>query len=1142
MTTKPFEWSRDTLALAISSILCAGGTSTVYGQEAGEENQVVAEEVTVTGSRIRRDDYSAVNSTFVVTAEDMLNLGLTSAAEMINQLPNNIGTNTAETNTDSNYFLGANIANLRGLNTFFGTRTLTLFNSRRFPATNNGGGVDLNFIPSALISRVETVTGGASATYGADALAGVINILLDQDIDEHRINLSYRTTSEGDGDNVDLSYGTGFKWLDDRAKMQIGIDHNFQDGIDDCLTREFCRASRGFIQNGTATAGFGQPVPPPYSNRNSQVVLPGQPQFILIEGLRYTTPSTGIIFNPPPGPPQPPRYYTFNEAGNDIIEIYTADSIFGPRLTPEQLALVTNQGADTRGGDTPYGIGDLTYAGVPLLPETTRDNLYTHFSYELESGIEIDTEISYGESQSISLQNSVRRSGDIAGVEVQPENAFLLLGSSAMQAELLSRMPPSPIPLNTFTCGFLSPYRIGVAKPTTCYNIDKHFAAQTDQRNDSNTDVARWTLGANGDLFEGGSWTWDTYLSLGRADTRTEVQDWPSLNRRNMAFDSVLDQNGQPICRVLYDDPNDSDDVGDRIRARWLAYFDDILGDDDTAAERQVFFDGLSAGCAPLNPFGHGMSQAARAYAFPTITEGSEITQRAVSLAFSGDAWQGLAAGPLRMAAGLDLNEQETRNFTGEDPITARDFYIQYGDAWGGISTNTEAFVEFELPLLRDVPGADYLMINVSDRRVRNESERTSGTPVKFTRYTSSWKASMVWQPLEVMSVRLTRSSDVRAPSPRELFETSTPSTAFTNVATIDNPFRLDDPNTAEDERDDDTQHSSNGGASPGGNSALANETATTQTLGLVFTPGGKLDGFRASIDYNETYLKGGIEEVQYQVVPARCAFQVQSNLPPEQQTFCAQIEFGVPDPTQDPTSPLYQYTNIENISGSKENSAPYWSRSIDYSASYFKQLAGGGSLSARVIATRYLEQSRDLGGYFARQNVAGQTGSSTLATAFVFPGQGSGFGVNFAPTPEIGGNLWLTYQKNAFSVTSQLRYVGAGRLNLQDNWISEGETGHYTNPTTGAEVFVPYAANLTNTITDSTLPSWATMNVNLRYDFSVSRLALDRFNGLQAFLNITNVGDRIPNFFSGTGPGGVNTTFFSGLGRQYEIGVEMKF
>ena len=1116
--------SKSALASSMAAIFAAGGMSTVYGQEENQDESEI-EEVTVTGTRIRRDDYSAVNATVVVTAEDMMKLGVTSAAGMIAQLPSNVGTNTPETNTDSNYFLGASIANLRGLNTYFGTRTLTLFNSRRFPATNNGGGVDLNFVPNALIGRIETVTGGASATYGADALAGVINIIVDPNIEDRRINMSYKTTSESDADNVDFSFGTGFRLLGDRGNMQIGIDHMFQEAIHDCTTRDFCRASRGLIVNGTATAGLFQPAPPPYSERNSNVSQPGDPQYIIVEGLRYTTPSTGIIFSG--GPP----YYTFNEAGDDIVPIYDD-------LTPTELAFVTSQGADTRGGDTPFGVGELTYAGVPLVPETTRDNVYTRFAYEFESGIEIDAEMSYGKSHNVSLQNSVRRSGDIAGVEIQPENAFLLLGSASMQAEILGRMPNPP---TGFQCGFISPYRLP-DRPSTCYNIDKHFAAQTDQRNDSESDVMRWSVGANGSLFDDGPWTWETYYSWGQTDTRTTVQDWPSMNRRNMAFDSVLDQSGQPVCRVLYDDPSDSNDVGDQIRVRWLNYFDDILGDDDDAAERQLYLDSLSAGCHPLNPFGHGMSPEARAYAFPTIVEGSEITQQAMSIAFSGDAWRGLGAGPLRMATGLDHNRQETQNFTGDDPITARDFYIQYGDAWGGRSTNTEAFVEFELPLLRDVPGAENLMINLSDRRVRNESERTSGMPVAFTRYTSSWKASMVWQPVEIMSVRLTRSSDTRAPSARELYETSTPSTAFTNVTEVTNPFREDDPNTPDDERDEDTQFSANGGASPGGNSSLESETAITETVGLVFTPGGKLEGFLASIDYNETSVEGGIEELSWQSLPDRCAFQVQNNLPPDQRTFCAQIEFGAPDPTQNPNSPYYQYTNIENVSGSKENVAPYWSRSIDYSVSYFRQLAGGGSLNARVIATRFLEQSRDLGGYFARQDVSGQTGSSTLASAFLFPGQGAGFGVNYSPTPEIAGNLWLTYQKNAFSITSQLRYVGAGRLNLQDNWISGGEVGQYIDPATAEPVYVPYAANLSNTITDSTLPSWATLNLNFRYDFGQSSLTLNRFNSLEAYLNITNVADRIPGFFSGTGAGGLNTAYFSGMGRQYQLGMQMRF
>jgi outer membrane receptor protein involved in Fe transport len=73
-------------------------------------------------------------------------------------------------------------------------------------------------------------------------------------------------------------------------------------------------------------------------------------------------------------------------------------------------------------------------------------------------------------------------------------------------------------------------------------------------------------------------------------------------------------------------------------------------------------------------------------------------------------------------------------------------------------------------------------------------------------------------------------------------------------------------------------------------------------------------------------------------------------------------------------------------------------------------------------------------------------------------------------------------------------------------------------------------------------LPSWTTLNLNFNYDFGRSRFNFDRFESLSAYLNITNVGDRIPNFFSGNGAGGLNTTYFSGMGREYRMGVRMEF
>jgi hypothetical protein len=151
-----------------------------------------------------------------------------------------------------------------------------------------------------------------------------------------------------------------------------------------------------------------------------------------------------------------------------------------------------------------------------------------------------------------------------------------------------------------------------------------------------------------------------------------------------------------------------------------------------------------------------------------------------------------------------------------------------------------------------------------------------------------------------------------------------------------------------------------------------------------------------------------------------------------------------------------------------------------------------------------------------------------------------------------------MTYQKDAFSVTSQLRYLGEGRLNVTDGWIGPGDVGKFTgaiadadtdpvsgqNPCSavGQAVSCPYDPRLENTVTKSTLPSWTTMNLNIAYDFSRSRRSFDAFESFQVYLNITNVGDRVPGFYSGWGAGGINSTYFSGMGRQYELGLQMTF
>jgi len=127
--------------------------------------------------------------------------------------------------------------------------------------------------------------------------------------------------------------------------------------------------------------------------------------------------------------------------------------------------------------------------------------------------------------------------------------------------------------------------------------------------------------------------------------------------------------------------------------------------------------------------------------------------------------------------------------------------------------------------------------------------------------------------------------------------------------------------------------------------------------------------------------------------------------------------------------------------------------------------------------------------------------------------------------------------------VTSQIQYIGTGRLNNQDGWIGPDEVGWYTDQLTGLPVGpFPYDATIDRTVTDSTLPSWTTLTMNFNYDFGRSRFNFDRFESMSVYLNIDNVGDRVPNFFSGNAGGGVNTTFFDPIGRSYRMGVRMEF
>ena len=167
------------LSLAVSSALgltaSLMATGVAVAQEDQDENaDDLLEEVIVTGSRIATvDGFGRTSPVTVVGMDEITSTGLTRVEDILNSLPQ---VETALHSFDANGISGTASIDLRGLGAF---RTLVLMNGRRFPPGGvSATAVDVNQIPSAMIERVEVLTGGASATYGADAVAGVVNFIM----------------------------------------------------------------------------------------------------------------------------------------------------------------------------------------------------------------------------------------------------------------------------------------------------------------------------------------------------------------------------------------------------------------------------------------------------------------------------------------------------------------------------------------------------------------------------------------------------------------------------------------------------------------------------------------------------------------------------------------------------------------------------------------------------------------------------------------------------------------------------------------------------------------------------------------------------------------------------------------------------
>jgi outer membrane receptor protein involved in Fe transport len=333
-------------------------------------------EVVVTATRISRAGFNAPTPTTVVTAADMENVAATNVAQFLNQeIPALAPTSTPATSGQSSQNAGSNFLDLRDLGP---NRTLVLVDGARFVPSTSAGTVDTNLIPTALIDRVDVVTGGASAAWGSDAVAGVVNLVLKKNL--QGLQVSAQAGQSQYGDNQDylatLAYGTAF--AAGAGHIELAGEFQRNGGVGRPDRRRWGQTQYGLIGN------------PDYARGN------GQPQQLIVPNYQLTGMTTGgVILDGP-------------QAGHQFAT--------GGRLIP----FVT--GSPTDGFGMSGGNGTNTGLYQMLLVPLIRDNFFGRVSYDLTSHLNAYVDVSLGESQT--LNPDLIPQFDF-GSTIQPGNAYL---------------------------------------------------------------------------------------------------------------------------------------------------------------------------------------------------------------------------------------------------------------------------------------------------------------------------------------------------------------------------------------------------------------------------------------------------------------------------------------------------------------------------------------------------------------------------------------------------------------------------------------------------------------------------------------------------------------------------------------------
>ena len=813
--------------------------------------------IVVTGSRIRRPNVESALPVTSVTGEEFFQQGQNNIGDTLNDLPQ-LRSTFAQQNPGAGVGIaGLSLLDLRGLGT---VRTLVLVNGRRHVAAdilNNASSPDVNTIPNDLIERVDIVTGGNSAVYGSDAIAGVVNFILRRDFDGIQLRGTGAVSEKGFGGNQYISGMVGKNFADGRGNITLhgefanqeriyGSDIDFLRRVDGFATVDVDSPGLANASDGFPDAVFVRDIRSSTTHRFGFVAIP--------QTSTGTRPcGSGTLSND--GPP--------NTAGTafNCNFIFNADG----RLEAQ---------TGTRFGSGPTGtiIGGNGQTGregtlLSILPSMKRYNFNALSHFEVSEALEFFAEAKFARINTVGnqlgptfLNNSTASLGNDQRLAPRLDNPYLNpVDRATLTAALLAAPCNSPVgpSLLASVCGALTPAALAartaaIANGSYRLLFARTFADSPDRDEYFQRDTFRIVGGARGTF--NGDWNYELSANYGKMKETADMRGFVNRQRFLLSLDAAIDPANVAAgvqCRSKFDPA---------ARVGLPAYSDSAA---TLAAD--------VAACVPYNVFGAGNNAAAVQYFKQNILNRASIDQLDILGYVNGDSSQlfELPGGPVRFVVGGEYRREKAFNNSDDAADNGISNSVFLGDVNAKPLTVKEAFGELQLPLLSDTPFFQDLTLSGAVRV--SKYNNSAGTVLAYN-------GGVEWAPIDDIRFRANYGRSVRAPNSSETSFPSIPNFANGFIDPCNqnaiglNPIRAI--NCAADlsaaQRGNLPLAGYSLGIISGSNPNLLEEKADSYTLGVVVQPS-FVPGLSLTADYYDITVKNVIVTLTAQAIVNGC-------------------------------------------------------------------------------------------------------------------------------------------------------------------------------------------------------------------------------------------------------------------------------